>query len=379
MKKLLLTLIIAIPLAGIFFTINTQNYSVYQNIQKQKVNHPSLIPNSETAAFTSFGFKNLMADMYWLRSIQYIGQNVVGAEYKKYLSVVLWLITDLNPYFEKPYVIGELLLPSFNPRYEDLSESEQHEHIIQGEKLWLKGVENFCDKQKVARIRDEYDFTKILSEFSYRNPCKSYQIPYYLAYLYFYYLEDYQSASTYYKVVAAQDDAPVWAKWLAAIMQWRWGQREKSVVMFLSLAKSIATPEDSVCLELTNNIETLLFEVQSGRIPFTGAMLEAINQSLASIIPPLTEENESEIFWGTKCLGYVAKAVRELNIYYLSEADTRYKADHNGQSAQTAQILKNTWYIDYIPNDYQKYDDGTGIIYRYNPDIDNFDFEMWFE
>jgi hypothetical protein len=39
------------------------------------------------------------------------------------------LITELNPYFEHPYSIGQLLLPSYNERYEDLDKNEQERNI----------------------------------------------------------------------------------------------------------------------------------------------------------------------------------------------------------------------------------------------------------
>jgi len=38
------------------------------------------------------------------------------------------LITELNPYFEHPYSIGQLLLPSHNERYENLSKEQQEKH-----------------------------------------------------------------------------------------------------------------------------------------------------------------------------------------------------------------------------------------------------------
>ncbi|MFC1798009.1 hypothetical protein ACFLY2_02490 [Patescibacteria group bacterium] len=45
------------------------------------------------------------------------------------------LITELNPYFEHPYSIGQLLLPSYNERYEDLPEEEQNRNTNEAVKL----------------------------------------------------------------------------------------------------------------------------------------------------------------------------------------------------------------------------------------------------
>jgi hypothetical protein len=45
------------------------------------------------------------------------------------------LITELNPYFERPYEIGMLLLPDYNYRYENLTETKELEYIKQAETL----------------------------------------------------------------------------------------------------------------------------------------------------------------------------------------------------------------------------------------------------
>jgi len=51
---------------------------------------------------------------------------------------MLDLITELNPYFEHPYIIGELLLPNYNYRYENLTQEEQNININQGIQIGLK-------------------------------------------------------------------------------------------------------------------------------------------------------------------------------------------------------------------------------------------------
>ncbi|MDP3380881.1 MAG: hypothetical protein Q8S84_05155 [bacterium] len=44
----------------------------------------------------------------------------------------------MNPYFEHPYIIGQLLLPSYNERYENLPKEEQQKNIDESIKLGLK-------------------------------------------------------------------------------------------------------------------------------------------------------------------------------------------------------------------------------------------------
>jgi hypothetical protein len=59
----------------------------------------------------------------------------MSSVYKKYLFIILDLITELNPYFERPYEIGMLLLPNYNYRYESLTETKELEYIKQAEAL----------------------------------------------------------------------------------------------------------------------------------------------------------------------------------------------------------------------------------------------------
>lgn len=201
------------------YHVNTLNYIKHKQIEAVRVNHPERLPSSEAAKLTSFGFRNMMADSYWLRVIQYIGSNAVQGEYKKYLAAVMNIVTDLNPYFETPYTIGQLLIPSSSKSYEDKKDPEEQKNYRDGEKLGLKGIKNFCDEAKIEAIKAEDDLRKIIHEEKYKNPCKSYKIPYYLAYIYYFYLGENLNAAQYYKVVAAQEDAPEGAKVLAAIMQ----------------------------------------------------------------------------------------------------------------------------------------------------------------
>ena len=96
------------------------------------------------------------------------------------------------------------------------------------------------------------------------------------------------------------------------------------------------------------------------------------------ILPKLSEKNEDDILGDTKCSNFLAKAIREINLLYLEQADARYVLDHPGEdSAITPEKLFSEKYINFIPTDYQQYEDEEyGIIYKYNPDIKRFDYEM---
>lgn len=342
-----------------------------REIKENIVIHPENIAKKDTAKLTSFWFKNLRADIYRLEAIQYIWDNVIASEYKKYLYGMLDLITELNPYFEHPYVIWELLLPSYSERYENLSKQEQDLNIEQSVQLWLKWVSNFCNEEKIELIKSETNLDKISNDKEYRNPCNGYKIPYYLAYIYYFYKFDWLESSNYYKVTSANEDSVPWAKSMAAIMQWKWWNREKSVYMFLDLAKNIEQ-DDIACIKFSNSLENLL---SSWKASINEEFIKNVENRRNEVFENVIPEDEEEILWDTRCKNYLNKAVREINLYFIEEANEKYKTANNWESAKTAKVLKDEWYIRFLPTDFQQYED-YGVIYTYNKELWRFDYEM---
>lgn len=374
MKKLAIIIVLLLTVFW-FWKINELNYIKHIEIRETLVTHPDSMPTKEFAKNTSFWYKNLKADIYRLETIQYIWWNAIKSEYKKYLYKVLDLITELNPYFESPYKIWLLLLPSYNQRYEELSEETQDLNIKQAEELGLKWIKNFCDTNKIELIKNENDLRKIWSEEKYQNPCKSFTIPYYLAFVYYFYLHDPSQASNYYKISSANSDSLEWAKILAAIMQWKWWDREKAFFMFLNISKTLDNENDKICSEYASQLETLWAQIFTKQINLDWNLIKTISKTRDDVLWEFNEENEKESLSTTMCSNYVNKAIREINLYYIELANKKYKEDNNWKSASNAKILYDKWYLDYIPIDFQQYDD-YWIIYTYNPDTWNFDYEM---
>ena len=100
------------------------NFLKQREIKEVFVSKPDFLPTKKVALETSFWFKNLKADYYWLQLIQYICGNVISSSYKNYLFNMIDIITELNPYYSQPYITWELLLPAYNARYENLTKKE---------------------------------------------------------------------------------------------------------------------------------------------------------------------------------------------------------------------------------------------------------------
>ncbi len=368
-KKILFILSIVLTLF-LFYKINELNYIKQKQIQDTLVNHPENLPKNEVAKVTSFWFKNLRADFYRLKTIQYIWWNAIKSEYKKYLYVITDLINELNPFFEHPYIIGQLLLPEYNYRYEDITTKQQEAYIDQAESIGLKWVNNFCNLDKVEKIKKEYNLTKIWENKEFENPCKSYKVPFYLAYIYYFYKNDPINAAFYYKVSSANKDSLEWSKILAAIMQWKWGDREKSIFMFLTLARSVMDDkkqEDKNCLKLVQILENV------NKVDWN--VVKELEKLLVVTFWKFDENKEKEFLDSNSCHNYVNKAVREINLYYLDDANKKYNKE-SWKIASDPEELLEKWYIDYIPKDFQQYKD-YGIEYKYNKKTWYFDYNMW--
>jgi hypothetical protein len=380
MKKLLWLWVLFFILFG-FYQVNELNYKKHLQIRDNLVNHPEWLPKKEVAVNTSFWFRNLRADFYRLQTIQYIWWNVIWSEYKKYLFAMLDLITELNPSFEHPYIIWQLLLPEYNYRYEKLDKSEQKKNVDQAEMLWLKWVANFCDPVKVEMIKKEDDLRKIWKDPKYRNPCKWYSIPYYLAYIYYFNKKNPLESSAYYKVASANDDSVEWAKTMAAIMQWKWWNRAKSYMMFLNLAK-ILNDKKWNCVDFSNYLENVWASVfyklpdkDWNILKLDGNLVKFLQESREKVFWKFEEKKEDKLLSDTECINYANKAIRELNLAYIEKWNEKYKETHSWSSARNAKILFNEKYIDFLPTDFQQYKT-YGIIYEYNDEIKWFDYEM---
>jgi hypothetical protein len=363
--------------AGIYSFVSPKNYAVHRQLRQAIVDHPEFIPTAASVRFTSAGFDALIADLYWLGAIQYIGSNAVSAEYKQYLWAMLELITDLSPHFTYPYQTGLLLLPDTNERYETRTDSEKKGFVDQAIRLGKKGIVQNCDAQKIAQMEGKYDLDTLFADTSLRNSCSDGMIPYYLAYASYWNNNDAASAAYYYRIAAMQDTAPKWARLMSAIMQGKSWDREKAIIMFLSLGESLDPNPNGLCRQVTSELRDLLIPAFAKKTRFTPAFIKEVEKVRAAAKIELGD-NQEEIERtdiGAYCSSYLDKSARELNLAYVAEADNRYFAA-TGKHAKHAQELFRLGYLEYLPRDYQKQDATYEIIYVYDTKTSNWDFEM---
>ncbi|MGC4122304.1 MAG: tetratricopeptide repeat protein [Myxococcales bacterium] len=125
------------------------------------------LPNGTFLRHFSLGQPTTLADFYWLKLVQYIG-GVQGPQ--PHLFPLANLITDLDPEYGYAYLAPAMVISS-KKRFEEANE------------LLLKGVEN-----NVPR----------------------WEIPFNLAFNYWYELQDYERGAKYLKLAVAVPGRPEW-------------------------------------------------------------------------------------------------------------------------------------------------------------------------
>jgi hypothetical protein len=162
---------------------------------------------------------------------------------------------------------------------------------------------------------------------------------------------------------------------MAAIMSWKGWNREKSYFMFLNIAKFIET-DDEVCLKFASDLEQVWAEVFiNKRVPLNWEILKNIWEARNKIFWEFSKEKEEDVLSDTKCWNYLNKAIREINLEYIERANKVYE-EKNWESSINAKQLFEDWYMNYLPIDFQQYED-YWIIYEYNKDTWNYDYRMW--
>ena len=159
---------------------------------------------------------------------------------------------------------------------------------------------------------------------------------------------------------------------MAAIMRGKWWDREKSSMMFLTLAKT--WKQDDNCKIFSWELEKVIYATFRENIPLNWEVIKNI-EDLRKQYFPFDKENEEKLVMESNCGNYINKTVRELNLYYLEEANKAYLKDKK-TNAESWKVLLDAWYIDFLPTDFQQYDT-YWIVYQFNSETWNFDYKMW--
>jgi len=159
----------------------------------------------------ALGFEGLLADWYWMKSLQYIGDKIVKSE----KGISMDSMKDLNPRLLYPYLDNATTLdPKFLSVYEYGAMILPAIDETQAVKIAKKGIDN--------------------------NP-NEWRLYHQLGYIYWK-LENYEKASEIYGQGAKLETAPNWMRLMAAKMKSEGGSRETARAIYSQILEQ-ATDE----------------------------------------------------------------------------------------------------------------------------------------
>lgn len=338
-----MALVFAVIGAQCFYVYNqVVNYPPHRVVVRAKAEHPTLIPGRTALDIFGGGFRILAAHAAYIRSMQYVGSFLRTSEYKLHLFDLYSAITDLDPQYADVYVRGPLLL-AFSEKSEPFSQDQKKAFAQQGVQLAKKGIQYMCDPVKLAAAAGTgVNLGDLATHPSTANPCGKYDdIPYYLAYILYRYIQDEASAAYWYRIAAAHSATPVVAKYMATMMQGRAGDREKAALTFLSLS---VEQGDQECRAIASTTTDLLYPVlrDGADTRLNRTLLRTLTQTLLQL--------RQQLGAGDLCQQNFGRALREMNLLYVERADKEFFLAKKRHAVDADELLR-TGFIEILPVD----------------------------
>lgn len=181
--------IIVLILLLIMLTTGTHSCHKYLNIlsdSKSKIEYETLLLSPDVLKVMTLGYDSLLADYFWLVTIQYYGGKVIKDAPMPQLYALCDIIITLDPKFLFAYIFAGYILTDWdNP---------------------TKAIQ-------------------ILEKGFNANPTQ-WELPYQMGYISYLYLKNYKQAAHYFEIAASLPEAPNLPARLAAMLYTKVGERK---------------------------------------------------------------------------------------------------------------------------------------------------------
>lgn len=175
------------------------------------------IPTGKILKPLTLGYDQLIADLLWIRAVNYIGTHYITDRYYPWLYHILDIVTTLDPKFIQPYMIGGVIL------------SWETNQIDNSNKLLIKGMEH--------------------------NP-DVWQFPFYLGFNHFYYLNKYDEAAKYISIASKLPGHPAYLPLFAATLHSKSGDIQTAITFLREIYKN--TTDENIRKEIRAKMENIL-------------------------------------------------------------------------------------------------------------------------
>lgn len=192
-----------------------------------------IVPGAAAARWTSFGHPTLVANLWWLRAVQYIGDPHADRRGWEKLYPAVELVTDLDPRHGYAYQVAGVILGSAN-------------RVDESNAILEKGIRNVHDR---------------------------YILPFLRAFNAFFYAGDYALAGRYYEIAARTPGAPPHLRQNVLAMYVK-GRRADAAIGFLQHSLE-AAPDDETR-------KAVLEQIRQARMEQAASALDAAHQAFVA-------------------------------------------------------------------------------------------------
>ncbi len=169
-------------------------------------------PSGVAVKALSMGFYAPLADLIWLRFIQYYGEHRMTDAKFELMYHILDILTTLNPYFIHAYTLGALMLTH------DAKNPEQ---------------------------------SKILLKKGIHSNIKNWRLYFVYGFIHYVFLHKYQTAHRYFKIASTLPEATDMPKrWAAFTLYKKIGDLKSSLALWIDLYNNCKNPEEKNIAEI---------------------------------------------------------------------------------------------------------------------------------
>ncbi len=220
---------ITVLMVGLALSIHvTQDRLDDMNLRLTSMDVYMYIPSGEFLKPFTLGYRQIVADFFWIKAISYFGGELKSGGHYLWLYHILDLVTTLDPQFTWPYYFGGMILS-----------------------LEAKQVENSNAILKKA-MRYHPDVWKF---------------PFYLGFNYWYHYDDPVTAASYIEIAARLPGAPAYLRTFPATLYSRGGRLETAITFLEEMENTAQDPhvKDQIRKKIAKLMSTARKSSPTGR------------------------------------------------------------------------------------------------------------------
>jgi hypothetical protein len=244
MKKIIVVVLLLLLIASFSYRIDLKRS------HHELIGELMYFPSGMALRALSMGFYAPLADLVWLRFIQYYGEHRHTDQRFDIMFHILDILTTLDQHFTYAYTLGGLML------------THDAERPDQARQLMRKGIDT--------------------------NP-DDWRMPFIYAFVHYVFLREYRTAHAYFRLSSQRPDAPDMAqRWAAFVLHYKMDDLQSALALWTDLYNTTENPEEraiaekyikDIVMKLTIELlQTKLeaFMSKTGRLPASLGELVAV-------------------------------------------------------------------------------------------------------